>query len=424
NTKEYNDNCLNFWSLIADLESHIDLEDTLDYFKDLFRQSIEEHRHEQEEQHKSSLTLIDDLIEKNQNQQKSLISFNKLKEEILQSLSRYENVSSKSEIRKKLNEIISSNYDLVEKIQKLISKDCLNIYLEFNDTVEEENFYQYLKAKDQNELVYRIFLVIEEILSKPKIKINHNIITIEGYNIIISDLIDDLENKLKELNNKEVRFYGTNIFLDHSLNNDLWRGINLIFASDIINFVKDISSDKKITINVSGKKGQNGKHAEHQQHATRESEDGNDGLPGENGQAGQNGGDIYLIAKQKCDGRLNLEKLITSGGDGGKGGNGGNAGNGYNGKNGQNATEEHYVSFWRYGYHLDKGEEGTRGGNGGTGGDAGLAGLGGHAGLVYIEENQVLITEIFSNLIESNDKSNVSGDDELPGQGGSGGLGG
>ncbi|CAF4683027.1 unnamed protein product, partial [Rotaria sp. Silwood2] len=63
NTDDYNQNCFDFWSVIADFDYNIDLTDTLKYFKELFGQSIEEHRKEIEDKHHSALKIIDDLLE-------------------------------------------------------------------------------------------------------------------------------------------------------------------------------------------------------------------------------------------------------------------------------------------------------------------------------------------------------------------------
>ncbi|CAF0846575.1 unnamed protein product [Didymodactylos carnosus] len=420
---DYNKNCFDFWSSIADFQYHIDLEETLNHFKQLFLIAIEEHREEEEEKHRSALELIDDIIEQNQNQQKIVNLIHRLKEEILRSLSQYENVSSNSRIREKINKIISSKYKFVDKIQKLISNECLNIDLQFKDSETKVQFYEYLQEPKQNDIVYQIFLMIEEILAKPKIQINRNTVIVESFNIILSDLIVDLEKKFnKSKMIKEMKFYATNVFIDHSLINDYWHGVNLIFISNTIHFVKD-ASNNKITLDVSGRKGQDGTDAQHQPHTTRPNEDGLDGLPGGNGEAGHNGGHIYLIAKSLFKGKENLEKLITSGGAGGKGGNGGNAGNGSNGTDGENATETQLPPLIK-GYSVCWGKEGARGGNGGVGGNAGLGGFGGHAGLVYIEENQTNITDAFTSLIESIDRSNINGEDGKPGQGGKGGTGG
>ncbi|CAF0983365.1 unnamed protein product, partial [Didymodactylos carnosus] len=368
-TNDYEENCFYFWSSIADFQYHIDLQDTLNYFKELFRLAIEEHRREEEGKHKSALQLIDDLIELNQSQQKFLILFNRLKEEILQSLGQYENISCSKSMRRKINEIISSNFDLVEKLEKLIATDCLNIDLEFDNPDDQGQFYEYLKDENQSEL-----------------------------------------------------FYATNIFIDHSLDHDCWHGINLIFASDTVYFVRDVS-EKEITLDVSGRRGEDGRHAQHRQHATRTSEDDLDGLPGGNGEAGQNSGHIYPIAKSRFDGKSNIDKLITSGCEGGAGGTGGNAGNGTSGNFGANAAEGTIFPVLTR-YYLARGERGTRGGHGGVGGDAGLAGLGGHAGLIYIEENQTNITDTFISLIESIAKQNIHDQDGQPGEGGKGGTGG
>ncbi|CAF4494774.1 unnamed protein product, partial [Didymodactylos carnosus] len=70
------------------------------------------------------------------------------------------------------------------------------------------------------------------------------------------------------------------------------------------------------------------------------------------------------------------------------------------------------------------GQPGTRGGDGGIGSDVGLGGFGGYAAVIHIEENQNLIAETFSKIIESKDKSNISGGDGSPGEGGKGGTGG
>ncbi|CAF1635634.1 unnamed protein product [Didymodactylos carnosus] len=56
--------------IIADFDYNIDLTDTLNDLKKLFYKSIEEHRKEIEENHKSALELTDNLIEQHENKQK------------------------------------------------------------------------------------------------------------------------------------------------------------------------------------------------------------------------------------------------------------------------------------------------------------------------------------------------------------------
>ncbi|CAF1521082.1 unnamed protein product [Rotaria sordida] len=184
---DYNSNCFNFWSLIANFDYNIDLKDSLNYFKELFIESIDEYKKEKEEQHKSALELIDNLIEENENKQKFFNLLNKLTEEILKSLSIYENVSPNSEKRKKLINIMSSNYEVDEKLKQIISIDCFNINLEFNDTNEEELFFKYLKNNDENEIPSLLLSIIEDSLSKPAIIIDNTMITIKSYNILLND---------------------------------------------------------------------------------------------------------------------------------------------------------------------------------------------------------------------------------------------
>ncbi|CAF1099219.1 unnamed protein product [Adineta steineri] len=422
---DYNPDFFHFWSLIANLDDNIDLTDALNDFKELFIESIEEYREEKEEEHKSALQLIDDMIEQNAKTEKNWNLLNKLKKEIIQSLSEYEKVSPKFEKRKKLDDIISSEDGIDKKFRQIISQDCFSIDLKFGNLDEEQYFYQYLKTSDENQIPFQLLQIIHDSLLEPKININSSEIIMKNYNIFLSDIIENVQTKIKkkDFNIQTVIFYGTNVFMNLSLNDECWRGINLIIGSDIIDFIKD-ESNTKITIDLTGKNGADGKNAKEQLHAKRESEDGLDGLPGENGESGGNGGNIYFIAEKQFKGQNNIEKLITSGGNGGKGGNGGNGGNGQNGKDGQDATGANSIGYFKYGYCFTQGGKGTPGGDGGKGGDAGLGGFGGHAGTVHIEENQNSIISTFSKLIESLDKSNENGKDGLPGQGGKGGNGG
>ncbi|CAF1146824.1 unnamed protein product [Adineta steineri] len=424
-TDNYNQYCLDFWSLIADLDYNLVLTDILNDFKELFIESIEEYRTDKEKEHKSALELIDDIIEENARTQKFWNLLNKLKEEIIKSLSIYENVSSKSDKRKKLMEIIISTDEIDDKFQEIISVDCFQIDLNFTDASEEQSFYQYIKTSQESEIPFQLLSLIQDALSAPEINIQNSVIIVKGYNIFFSDIIENIQTKIPDLNIKEVQFYGTNVFIDMSLNNECWYGINLIIGSDIIDFIKDDKLNTKITINLTGKKGSDGNNAKHQPNATRESEDGLDGLPGENGQVGGNGGNIYFIVKKQLKRRENIEKLTTSGGDGGQGGNGGNGGDGQNGKIGDDATEGNGLPTLYRGYYLSRGKPGTRGGDGGQGGDAGFGGFGGHPGIVYIEENQTKINDALNpDKIESIDKSNISAEHGEHGEGGKSGVGG
>ncbi|CAF1331176.1 unnamed protein product [Didymodactylos carnosus] len=102
----------------VDFDYNIDLTDTLNYFKKLFCESIEEYHKEIEEIHKSALELIDNLIEQHENKQKYFHLLNRFKEGISKNLSIYENVSLKSEKSKNLTEIISSIDDIDVKLRK------------------------------------------------------------------------------------------------------------------------------------------------------------------------------------------------------------------------------------------------------------------------------------------------------------------
>ncbi|UJR21058.1 hypothetical protein I4U23_024158 [Adineta vaga] len=420
----YDQCCFDFWSLIADLEYKLDLTDILYDLQNLFIESIEEYRKEKEEEHKSALKLIDDLIEQNANEQQYWNLLNRLKEEIIKSLSIYENVAPKYEKRKKLMEIMTSLDEIDDKFKQILSSSCFQIDLKFKDASEEQSFYQYLRTSEEGEIPFQLLSIIQDALSESEINIQSSVIIVKGYNIFFSDIIENIQAKISDSKIKDVQFYGTNVFIDMSLNNDYWHGINLTVGSDVIDFHAD-KTEKKITIDITGNKGADGKNAEHQPHATRESEDGLDGLPGGNGNVGENGGNIYLIANKEFKGQNNIEKLITSGGDGGKGGNGGNGGNGHKGKNGDNCEEKIGLPTLYRGYYHGRGKPGTRGGDGGQGGDAGVGGFGGHSGIVYVEENQTKINDtIDSNKIEFIDKSNISADHGEHGEGGKGGDGG
>ncbi|CAF1283166.1 unnamed protein product [Didymodactylos carnosus] len=215
----------------------------------------------------------------------------------------------------------------------------------------------------------------------------------------------NIQTKLKIFNIQEVRFYATNVFVNVSLENEHWSGMNLIINSDVIDFVTD-KPNTKIKVDLTGKKGADGANGKDGSHGKRCVEDGLDGVPGENGQVGGNGGNICFVTNKYFREQENIEKLITSGGEDDKGGNGGHGGNGHDGKNGD-----------------PKGELGIPGGDRG---DAGLGGFGGRAGEVHIEENRKIIHDNCElvDKIESIDKSNRSAEHGKPGEDGKGGVGG
>ena len=168
----FDEECFNFWSFIADLESNINLRDTLNNYKQLFIEIIEECIYENEDKHQSTLMLIDDLIEKNERSQKYLDLLRLLKEEIINSLSIYENLKPNSQIRVKLTATLESNYKVHEVLKKIIANDCLNIDLKFNSIQDEEEFFMFLSSEEKttNALLKIIEKFYFQPLSKLKIK--------------------------------------------------------------------------------------------------------------------------------------------------------------------------------------------------------------------------------------------------------------
>ncbi|CAF0748821.1 unnamed protein product [Didymodactylos carnosus] len=235
------------------------------------------------------------------------------------------------------------------------------------------------------------------------------------YNIDLTDTLNYFKKLFCELIEEHLRFYGTNIFVNVSLENEHWSGMNLIINSDVINFVTD-EPNTKIKVDLTGKKGADGANGKGGSHGKRCVEDRLDGVPGENGQVG---GNIYFIVNKYFKGQENIEKLITSGDEGSNGGNGGRGGNDHDEKNGDPGPKDHGLGFLFSGYDLKEGEPGVPGGDGGNRGDANLGGFGGHAGEVHIEDNSPLVDKI-----ESIDKSNRSAEHGKPGEGGKGGVGG
>ncbi|CAF1392624.1 unnamed protein product, partial [Didymodactylos carnosus] len=128
-----------------------------------------------EERYKSALDIFNMSIEQNDNKQNHFNLLNRLKEEIIQSLNYYNNISPKSEIRKKLNEIISSIDDLDTKFKQIISSNCFDINLEFKDIKEKQEFYQYLKENNTNDILIQLLLIIEDSLTQPKICLQDSI---------------------------------------------------------------------------------------------------------------------------------------------------------------------------------------------------------------------------------------------------------
>ena len=202
---DYDKQSFHLWSLIADFEYNIDLSEILHFAKTIFVDSIEDYQQENEEKHALLIEQLDMTIEDSKN---ALHSFTELKEGILEALGVYSKMEPESKTRDILTKIVSSNYELGEKMKKIIVPGCLNVVL---TPPAKEALFKFI---DDNEgYTTNMLKLIEEALSASKISMfSDEVVQVKGYNVFISSVIEEVETRLADPKVKEVRIYGTNVF--------------------------------------------------------------------------------------------------------------------------------------------------------------------------------------------------------------------
>ncbi|MDR0288892.1 MAG: hypothetical protein LBH78_02480 [Rickettsiales bacterium] len=149
------------------------------------------------------------------------------------------------------------------------------------------------------------------------------VVEVTGKNIVVSEILQQLENKLSEKNIEEVRFVGADIIhIDTNLKSKVWQGRNVVILT------KAIKVYDQVTWNVSGKDND---HTYSDNAGT--GGDGH-GKQGKDGYPGESGGNV-LILVEKIE-NLEIFTIISNGGKGSKGQDGGN---GKGGENGESITE-------------------------------------------------------------------------------------
>lgn len=394
-----------FWLGMANLYSDIDLKRELHLFKEQFFNSIASFQKQQKKQ-------LDTLIFKQaelKNKEEQIKSVIVLKNKLLESLSQNQYMNPNQDKHKSLMSAVQSSADLMEKVERINS--ILNIELKPDEQ-------KYIKAKQEFASWY--VHLVSTALEPPQFWLNEKELKIDGYTVYLSQLIEEIKERLQLKSYDTVVINAANVFFDSSLTSTEWQGINLSVSAQYIEFVGAVS------INLSGKNGLSGAPVENQPNATRPGENGKPGLPGNHGEEGQHGGDLSLIAYKEIRNKKNLLELNVSGGQGGVGGNGGNGGDGKQGDDGTNGeTEEPSWGSISDGYWcFAPGTLGTHGGCGGTGGAAGLGGHGGASGRILIKENSLDSSNQFKACIKNENYAAIVAIDGKPGEGGVGGLGG
>jgi hypothetical protein len=153
------------------------------------------------------------------------------------------------------------------------------------------------------------------------------VIEVKGKNVVISEILQRLENDLSGNSNiEEVRFVGADIVrVDANLENEIWHGKNIVVLAKIIKVCDEV------VWNVSGK---DNNHTYSNNAGT--GEDGH-GKQGADGYAGESGGNV-LILVEKIEKPENFT-IVSNGGEGGKGQDGGN---GRDGKDGKGITKAEF----------------------------------------------------------------------------------
>jgi hypothetical protein len=153
------------------------------------------------------------------------------------------------------------------------------------------------------------------------------VIEVTGKNVVVSAILNRLENKLSEnTNTEEVRFVGADsVQIDAGFKNEVWHGKNVVVLTETIKI------PDKVTWDVSGKDN-NHVYSDH-------AGTGKDGVGkrGKDGYPGESGGNVLILA-EKIE---NPERfsIISNGGKGSKGQDGGD---GRDGDDGNDITKAEF----------------------------------------------------------------------------------
>ena len=152
---------------------------------------------------------------------------------------------------------------------------------------------------------------------------NRLVIEVKGRNVVISEILQQIENKLSANSDiEEVHFLGADVYIDANFTDRIWHGQNIAIST------KAMKICNKVTWNVSGR--------DNDQIYSGNAGTGEDGhgKRGTDGCAGESGGNVFVLA----------EKIVNPGNftiisNGGMGGNGQDGGNGEDGKDGKGISK-------------------------------------------------------------------------------------
>jgi hypothetical protein len=145
------------------------------------------------------------------------------------------------------------------------------------------------------------------------------VIEVTGKDVVVSAILNRLENKLAENSNiEEVRFVGTDsVQIDAAFKNEVWHGKNVVILTETIKI------PDKVTWDVSGK---DNNHIYSDNAGT--GEDGV-GKQGKDGYPGESGGNVLILAERMEN--PDTFTIISNGGKGSKGQDGGDGRDGGDG---------------------------------------------------------------------------------------------
>jgi hypothetical protein len=139
-----------------------------------------------------------------------------------------------SKTRDILTKIVSSNYELGEKMKKIIVPACLNVVLTLP---AKEALFKFIG--DNGDLTTYMLKLIEEALTASKISMySDEVVQVKSYNVFMSSVIEEVETRLADPKVKDVRIYGTNVFVDCSMNGERCRGIDFAVGAGKVLFEK------------------------------------------------------------------------------------------------------------------------------------------------------------------------------------------
>jgi hypothetical protein len=153
------------------------------------------------------------------------------------------------------------------------------------------------------------------------------VVEVIGKNIVVSEIVKQLENKiLKNPNIEEVRFVGADIIhIDADFRKEEWHGKNIVVLT------RAIKIHNKVTWDVSGKDNDR-TYCED----AGTGEDGH-GKQGKDGCPGESGGNVLILVE-----RIENPEQFTIISNGGKGSKGQDGGTGRDGKDGKGITKEDF----------------------------------------------------------------------------------